>query len=172
MKLKHLLILITALTCFTGCASNSGVRSMGANTYIVTRQAATGFSGAGTLKADAISEAAKFCEAQGKVLKVVAVTEAQPPYILGNFPKAEVVFKALNTGDPELTRQSEYDSSGTQVRVGSSLVDRSEVKVSVDHQDSSDTYAKIEKLYELKKKGVLTEEEFQKEKARLLDYKR
>jgi len=141
---------------------------MGANTYIVTRQAATGFSGAGTLKADAISEAAKFCEAQGKVLKVVAVTEAQPPFILGNFPKAEVVFKALSPGDPELSRQSEYNSAGTQVRVGSSLVDRSEVKVTVDRQESGDAYAKLEKLDELRKKGILTEDEFQKEKARLL----
>jgi hypothetical protein len=145
---------------------------MGPNTYIVTRQAATGFSGAGTLKADAISEAAKFCAAQGKVLKVVAVTEAQPPYIFGNFPKAEVVFKALNPGDPELTSQSEYDASGTQVRVGSSLVDRSEVKVSVEHPDDEDIYTKLEKLDELRKKGILSEEEFQKEKERLLKAQR
>ena len=141
---------------------------MGVNTYIVTRQAATGFSGAGTLKADAISEAEKFCETQGKVLKIVAVTEAQPPYVLGNFPKAEVVFKALNPGDPELAQPSEYDSSGTQVRVGSSQVERSEVKVSVDRKDSGDIYTKLEKLDELRKKGILTEEEFQKEKTKLL----
>ncbi len=172
MRLLRLLTTTTALVCFSGCASNSGVRPMGVNTYIVTRQAATGFSGAGTLKADAIGEAAKFCEAQGKVLKVVAVTEAQPPFIFGNFPKAEVVFKALNPGDPELSRQSEYDASGTQVRVGSSLVGRSEVKVSVDRPESGDVYAKLEKLDELRKKGVLTEEEFQKEKARLLSGQR
>jgi hypothetical protein len=145
---------------------------MGANTYIVTRQAATGFSGAGTLKADAISEAAKFCESQGKTLKIVAVTEAQPPYIFGNFPKAEVVFKALSPGDPELARPSEYDASGTQVRVGSSPVDRSEVKVSVARQDPSDIYVQLEKLDDLRKKNILTEEEFQKEKARLLEAQR
>jgi hypothetical protein len=137
-------------------------------TYIVTRQAATGFSGAGTLKADAINEAARFCEARGKILKVVAVTEAHPPYILGNFPKAEVVFKALSPGNPELDRQSEYDSSGTQIRVGSSLVNRSEVKMSVDRQEAGDIYANLEKLDELRKKGILSEDEFQKEKTRLL----
>jgi hypothetical protein len=103
---------------------------------------------------------------------VIAVTEAQPPFILGNFPKAEVVFKALNPGDPELTRPSEYNSSGAQVRVGSSPVMRSEVKVAVDRQDSGDTYAKLEKLDELRKKGILSEEEFQKEKARLLGAQR
>ena len=172
MKLSYLLNAFVALACFAGCASNSGIRPMGANTYIVTRQAATGFSGAGTLKADAISEAAKYCEAQGKVMKIVAVTEAKPPYILGNFPKAEVVFKALNPGDPELVLPSVFDASGNQVRVGSSLIDRSEVKISVDHPDTEDIYTKLEKLDELRKKGILTEEEFQKEKSKLLDAQR
>jgi len=144
---------------------------MGADTYIVTRQAATGFSGAGTLKADAISEAAKFCESQGKVLRIVAVTEAQPPYILGNFPKAEVVFKALNPGDPELSQAAEYDASGTQVRVGSALKDRSEIQVSIDRSKSEDMYTKLEKLDDLRKKGILTDEEFQREKTKLLEGK-
>ncbi len=142
---------------------------MGSNTFIVTRQAATGFSGAGTLKADAISEASRFCESQGKVLKIVAVTEAQPPYILGNFPKAEVVFKALSRDDPELTQSSEYDSSGTQIRVGSTLINKNETKISVEKSETTDVYSKLEKLDELRKKGVLTEEEFKKEKERLLN---
>ncbi len=164
--------LFLTLVFLVGCASNSGVRPMGGNTYIVTRQAATGFSGAGTLKADAVSEAARFCEAQGRILKVVAVTEAQPPYIFGNFPKAEVVFKALSPNDPERFRPSEYDSSGTHVRVGSSLVDRSEVKVSIEQHPAEDIYAKLEKLDELRKKGILSEDEFQQEKARLLGARR
>lgn len=36
----------------TGCASNSGVVPIGPDTFMVSRQAATGFSGSGTLKAD------------------------------------------------------------------------------------------------------------------------
>lgn len=144
---------------------------MGANTYIVTRQAATGFSGAGTLKADAISEASRFCESQGKVLRVVAVTEAQPPYILGNFPKAEVVFKALDPGDPELAQPAEFDASGTQVRVGSALRERSEIQVSIDRSESEHIYTKLEKLDELRKKGILTDDEFQREKTKLLEGK-
>jgi hypothetical protein len=145
---------------------------MGSDTFIVTRQAATGFSGAGTLKADAISEAAQYCEARGKVLKIVAVTEAKPPYILGNFPKAEVIFKALDPGHPELSRPSEFDASGNQIRVGSALVDRSEVKVSVEKAQQDDLYGRIERLDELRKRGVLTEEEFQREKTRLLSSQR
>ncbi len=85
-----------------GCASNSGVVPTGPDTYIVSRQSATGFSGSGTLKADALREANQHCASQKKALKVVKTTEAQPPYVLGNFPKAEVEFMCLAAADPRL----------------------------------------------------------------------
>jgi hypothetical protein len=71
---------------------------------MVSRQAATGFSGSGTLKAEAFREANDYCASQGKLLQVVNTTEARPPYVLGNFPKAEVQFMCLKRGDPELSR--------------------------------------------------------------------
>ena len=68
---------------------------MGKDTYTVTRQAATGFTGSGTLKAEALQEANQWCGTQKKTLEVVSITEAKPPYILGNYPKADVTFKCL-----------------------------------------------------------------------------
>ena len=79
-----------ALLC--GCAANSGVISTGQNTFVVSRQAATGFSGSGNLKAEALSEASQYCTNQQKSVSVVNVREAQPPFLWGNFPKAEVQF--------------------------------------------------------------------------------
>ena len=98
MKLRFVVFLL-----LSGCAANSGVVRVGADTYFVSRQAATGFSGSGTLKADALREAAAHCETLKKVLKVVSTTEAKPPFVLGNFPKAEVTFMCLSDGDPRLT---------------------------------------------------------------------
>ena len=80
---------------FAGCATNSGVAPTGSDTYMVTRQAATGFSGSGDLKAEALREANQFCLSQKKEMQVVNTTEARPPFIFGNFPKAEVQFKCL-----------------------------------------------------------------------------
>ncbi|WP_208636834.1 hypothetical protein [Caballeronia ptereochthonis] len=87
-----------------GCASNSGVVAIGQDTYMVSRQAATGFSGSGTLKADAFQEANQYCVAQGRKLQVISTHEASPPFVFGNFPKAEVDFMCLNPSDPELGR--------------------------------------------------------------------
>lgn len=89
-----------------GCAaSSSNVAPMGPDSFMVSRQAATGFSGAGTLKAEALAEAEQYCAGRGKVFQATNVTEAQPPYVFGNFPKAEVQFTCLAAGDPRLARR-------------------------------------------------------------------
>ena len=69
-----------------GCSSNSGVVPIGPESYMVSRQAASGFSGSGTLKAEAFREANQFCLSQNKVMQVVHTSEAQPPFVFGNFP--------------------------------------------------------------------------------------
>jgi hypothetical protein len=85
-----------------GCAANSGVAPTGPDSFMVSRQAATGFSGSGNLKAEALSEAGQYCTDRSKVLFVTNSKEVGPPYIMGNFPKAEVEFMCLNTNDPRL----------------------------------------------------------------------
>ena len=87
---------VMVLLIMNGCAANSGVTAMGTDTFFVSRQAATGFSGAGTLKAEALQEANQHCISMRRAMEVISVSEAQPPYIFGNFPKAEVQFKCVN----------------------------------------------------------------------------
>jgi len=79
-----------------GCAINSGVVPVGQNTFMVSRQAATGFLGMADLKAKAITEANQFCANQEKSLQVISTNESQPPYILANYPRVEVQFKCLD----------------------------------------------------------------------------
>ena len=91
--MKTMLALLIA--CGVGCASNSGVVPMGSDTYMVSRQAATGFTGMGTLKAEAIKEAYEQCQKTGKSVQVLEAMDAKPPYIFGNFPKTEIRFKCV-----------------------------------------------------------------------------
>ena len=76
-----------------GCAANSGVVEIGPNAYLVSRQAATGFSGAGTLNADAIREAGAHCAKLGKQINVTHIEQARPTRYPGDFPRAEVQFR-------------------------------------------------------------------------------
>jgi len=95
-----LIALLLPAAFFSGCASNSGITPIGKDTYMVSRQAATGFSGSGTLKAEAFQEANAHCAKAGKSMEVVSTQEAQPPFIFGNYPKAEVQFKCLEADRP------------------------------------------------------------------------
>lgn len=84
-----------AFLALVGCASNSGVVAMGPDSYFVSRQAATGFSGQGTLKAEAMAEAGTFCTKKGKTAEVTSQQDAKPPFILGNYPKTEITFRCV-----------------------------------------------------------------------------
>jgi hypothetical protein len=101
----------------SGCASNSGVVPIGKDTFMVSRQAATGFSGSGTLKAEAFNEANQYCLSQKKTLQVVNTNEAQPPYVLGNFPKAEVQFMCLDPNDSEIERPKLKKGADTVIEI-------------------------------------------------------
>src|SRR5437868_10048273 len=100
----RLAILAVITSILVACASNSGVVPIGPDTFMLSRQAATGFSGLGNLKAEALREAQQYCTSRGKVMQIVNSTESQPPYVLGNFPKTEIQFMCLSANDPELTR--------------------------------------------------------------------
>jgi hypothetical protein len=139
-----------------GCASNSGVVPIGKDTFMVSRQAATGFSGSGTLKAEAFQEADRYCRSNGKLLQVVSTYEAKPPYILANFPKAEIQFMCLDPKDAELNRpklRKEADSV---------------VEIKEGNENTDDIYAELIKLDDLREKGILTEEEFVEQKKKVL----
>lgn len=79
----------------SGCATNSGIVDLGNGTYMIAKQAATGFHGIGNIKAEAVQEGVKKCGSDGKSLKIISSVDSQPPYILGNFPRTELVFECL-----------------------------------------------------------------------------
>jgi hypothetical protein len=95
--MERLMKYLFAATFFIlgGCAANSGIVPMGNDTYMVSRQVASGFSGMGTLKAEAMKEAYQQCQKSGKSVEVIETIDAKPPYILGNFPKTEIRFKCV-----------------------------------------------------------------------------
>lgn len=90
--MRTALFLCLVVAMLAACASNSGVVATGTDTYMVSRQAATGFSGLGKLKAEALREAGDFCQERGKTVELLKSTESEPPYVLGNYPRVEIEF--------------------------------------------------------------------------------
>jgi hypothetical protein len=95
MKIQLALVL-TAVICFPGCATTStGSVTAGPDTFVVSRQAGAFPSEREPLSTEALSEAAATCGSLKKTMKLVSTTENPGPYILGNYPKATVVFSCL-----------------------------------------------------------------------------
>lgn len=92
--MKIILLLLFLSLC--GCAVNTGIIKTGADTYFVSRQAATGFTGIANLKAKALKDANEFCNKKGKDVEIISIEEAKPPYIFGNFPRVEVQFRCID----------------------------------------------------------------------------
>ena len=64
--------------------------------YRVFQQGSTGFTSIATLREDVEARATTFCERQGKGMIVLGEQISHPPYILGNFPRIEIVFAAID----------------------------------------------------------------------------
>jgi hypothetical protein len=92
--MKYIGVVLIALMA-GACASNTGVVPAGGDTYMIAKQAATGFSGLGNLKGEALQEANQYCVRDGKSMEVVNTSETKPPYLLGNYPRAEVQFRCV-----------------------------------------------------------------------------
>ncbi len=90
--MQKLNVFAAIVILLSGCATDSGVVQMGKDTFIITKQAATGFSGIGDLKAEVLKEAYAQCSKTGQSVKVIDSQESKPPYIFGNFPRIELTF--------------------------------------------------------------------------------
>jgi hypothetical protein len=160
-----------------GCASTSAVApapqalAMGNNTYSITRVAKHALDrDIDALKAQAMDDATRFCAARGKQLKVVSMT-AEKPWITFGYCKAKIVFKALNAGDAELTGEPAPVASSerpTYTAVSPQPAPAPTVVAPEKLVTTGDLYAALMQLDDLRKKGILTEEEFQSEKQKVL----
>ena len=125
---------------------------LGGNDYTITVKATHKFTrNTQKLKDQAIEAATQFCAKEGKALKVVTVKEDKSFYMVGDFAQVTLTFKALSPGDPELA------------------------PVTADHPrpppaiNADILTSELTKLDDLRKKGILTDEEFTAAKKRLLD---
>ena len=84
------------LGLLAGCATTStGPLPAGQDTFVVSRQAGAFPSGREPLLAEALAEANAKCAGSGKAVKLLSTTENPGPYILGNYPKATIVFSCI-----------------------------------------------------------------------------
>lgn len=88
----------------------------GVESFRVFNQAATGFSTADAQMGDAYERATRFCTSNGKKMRALEESRSTGLHVLGNFPRAELVFdrviRELNTSK---SRRQYLQTGETQV---------------------------------------------------------
>jgi hypothetical protein len=152
----------TGLFAFSPAArADADVVPLGNDTYSITCEAKTAFTrNADKLKGQASDEATKFCATQGKQLKILSLS-GNVPHFGSGYAKAKITFMALSAGDPRLSTEAAATAAAAPAPIAVAAV--APGRLSTD-----ELYAELVKLDDLRKKNILSDEEFQAEKKKLL----
>lgn len=111
----------------------------GKEQFRLFQQGATGYISLQSVRDDVELRAVQFCERKGQSMNALQETTSTPPHILGNFPRAELVFECVAKTAPAGGPQAE------------------DVK-----------FTKLGNLKKLLDSGALTQAEFEREKKKVL----
>jgi hypothetical protein len=89
-QLKKLYLVALFLT---GCASTTGVVSVGKDAYMIAREDNGPAASLGAIKASTFKEASAFCSGKGKTMQVTQ--ESDTPRSFGQFPQTTLQFSCV-----------------------------------------------------------------------------
>ncbi len=160
-------LIIPVIILLTGCGS-PGIVQLSPDTYMLTKEDHGGIFAfnKGMLKTDTIREANKFAESQGKIAIPIS-THEHPVGILGDWASFEYQFRVIDKNDPEARRTSLVPRADI-------VIDKTEnISANIQTKDQSkkttDLYAELIKLDDLRKKGIISNTEFESQKKKFLE---
>jgi hypothetical protein len=140
------------------------VVQISADTYMVVRSSKAGiFASMSKLKVAAIQEANAYAARLGKVVVPIS-TQERPAGGPGQWPTVEYQFRLVSKDDPSANVAALLPRPDVVVESNSHTV--TEIKAD---ERSPDLYNELMKLDDLRKRGLLTDAEFEDQKKRLLE---
>jgi hypothetical protein len=139
------------------------------DTYMVVVKNYAGiFANAQTTKIKAIEAANAFAKKQGKVAIPLNLQEV-PAGGPGHWPAVEYQFRVVSESDQEAQRTSLTPSPNMTVEVRSQTVPPPLPAAPQSRNEPADLYTQLLKLDDLRKRGLITDQEFDTLKSRLLE---
>ncbi|HLD13509.1 MAG TPA: SHOCT domain-containing protein [Burkholderiales bacterium] len=167
--MKRTATLFLTLGTMIGCA-NPGIVQISPDTYLLAREAHGGiFASAAALKADVIRDANAFAARQGKV--AIPISAKEKP--MGNGPAQwasfEYQFRVVDKSDPAVRRTQLIHNPN--VIIQRTDPDATDTRAGEQGERTKDVYSELLKLEDLRKRGILTDAEFEAQKKKLLESK-
>ena len=163
-------LLVSSLTLLTlllsGCVSNPGVVQLSPDTYMIARTDRAGiFGNAAAMKVSVIRESNEFAASKGKVAIPLATNET--PVFPGHCATVEYQFRVVDKDDPEAVRTSLVPRADVVIEKSEKI--SADVHTKDDSEKKTDLYSELMKLDDLRKKGLITDAEYDSEKQKLLN---
>lgn len=144
----------TVIALLAACA-NPAISQLSGDTYVLFREDHGGIFGSpASLKAGVIRDANAFAESQGKVAVPLSMRDKPLGAGPAQWASFEYQFRLVDKNDPAAKRLR---------AVPSSISEQTTVT-----QGSADVYAELLKLDDLRKRGVISDAEFEARKKKIL----
>ena len=140
--MKYVIALASALLSSAALAGNTGVIPDGPDSFLIMRTGKTGFVSSSSLQKKAYEEASSFCQAKSLVMQTISM-ESQRARPFGGFPEATLRFRCVGK-------------------------DGTAAQAPLPQPSPNDKYAQLERIKALLDSGALTQDEFDREKAKIL----
>ena len=119
-----------------------------------------GYSGS-EVKAAAFREANEYCVKNGKKIQVVNTNQRDMSF--GVNATAELQFMCLSERDAELSRPKLRKEADQVIEI------KKDIRIKEESGKQRDVYSELIKLDDLRKRGIITDSEFEKQKSVLLN---
>jgi hypothetical protein len=154
-------IALLLLSMVLVACANPKIVQMAPDTYFLSRADHGGiFGNAETMTADVIGEATQFAQERGKV--AVPISLNTTPAFPGHFATVRYQFRLVDQDSPEARRATLSPVPNVRIETP---------PTSAPSPPSKDIYAELLRLDDLRKRGVLTDNEFEVQKRKLLEGK-
>ena len=157
-------ILPVVMLALLGTA-NADVVQISPDTYVASRTSHAGaFANMSKLKATVIREANEYARRQGKIAIPISAKESRPN---PGFPSFEYQFRIVDANDPEAKRTALLPAPDIVIERNESV--SADVHTKDETRKKPDIYTELLKLDDLRKRGILTDAEFDAQKKSLLE---
>ena len=167
--MKKILIVFFISLVFQSCGVKMGiVMPMGDGVYTLTGNGRSGYVPLGNIRKKVLEEADMYAKQRNTTFEVISVNEVKAGFAV--WPQIDLTFRLVN----ESIKVADPNNVNTKTTIKSASANGSTTSKQIttkkdNSQKENDKYERLLKLGELKKQGILSDEEFQKEKEKILN---
>lgn len=166
--LSRMTFLVVLTANLAGCATNPGIVQLGPDTYTLYKEDHAGVFGNPTeLRNGVIAEANAFAGSQGKIALPIAAKTHHTTGRPADWETFEYQFRLVDKNDHTTPRTRLIP--GSDVVVDDTGRVAGAVETNAPAEKVTDVYGELTKLDDLRKKGIISQTEFEAQKKKILD---